>query len=68
MRPHDIEVVPPSMGAIEGTVHSIMGLGFEVQVTVALSDGSVPWVQLSRNEFRNLNVRVGSFVSIRERA
>ncbi len=29
-----------------------MELGFEVQVTVALSDGSTPWVQMSRNEFR----------------
>jgi hypothetical protein len=44
-----------------------MELGFEVQVTVALSDGTTPWVQMSRNEFRNLNVGVGSPVSIRER-
>jgi sulfate transport system ATP-binding protein len=67
VRPHDLELVRPSEGAIEGTVHSIMELGFEVQVTVALSDGTTPWVQMSRNEFRNLNVGVGSPVSIRER-
>jgi hypothetical protein len=38
-----------------------------VQVTVSLSDGSTPWVQMSRNEFRSLDVGVGSPVSIRER-
>jgi hypothetical protein len=59
--------VPPSEGAIEGTVQSIMELGFEVQLTVALSDGSAPWVQMSRNEFRSLGVEVGSPVSVRER-
>jgi sulfate transport system ATP-binding protein len=67
LRPHDLELVRPSEGAIEGTVQSVMELGFEVQVTVALSDGSTPWVQMSRNEFRDLNVGVGSPVSIRER-
>jgi sulfate transport system ATP-binding protein len=67
VRPHDLELVCFSECAIEGNVQSIMELGFEVQVTVALSDGSTPWVQMSRNEFRNLNVEVGSPVSIRER-
>jgi sulfate transport system ATP-binding protein len=67
VRPHDLELVKPSEGAIEGTVQSVMELGFEVQVTVALSDGSTPWVQMSRNEFRNLDVDVNSPVSIRER-
>src|ERR1700722_18719951 len=68
VRPHDIELVPPSVGAIEGTVQSIMELGFEVQVTVTLSDGSTPWVQLSRNEFRKLKVGVGSLFSTGKRA
>ncbi len=67
VRPHDLELVAPSEGAIEGTVQSVMELGFEVQVTVALSDGSTPWVQMSRNEFRGLDVQVGSLVSVRER-
>ena len=64
---HGIELVPTLVGAIEGTVQSVMELGFEVQITVTLSDGTTPWVQLSRNEFRDLNIGVGSFVSIRER-
>jgi sulfate transport system ATP-binding protein len=67
VRPHDLELVPPSHGAIEGTVQSVMELGFEVQVTVALSDGTTPWIQMSRNEFRDLGVTVGSAVSVRER-
>ncbi len=36
-----------------------MELGFEVQVTVAFSDGTTPWVQLSRNEFKRLDMKVG---------
>jgi sulfate/thiosulfate transport system ATP-binding protein len=67
VRPHDLELVAPSEGAIEGTVQSVMELGFEVQVTVALSDGTTPWVQMSRNEFRALRVGVGSPISVRER-
>jgi sulfate transport system ATP-binding protein len=67
VRPHDLELVAPSQGAIEGTVQSVMELGFEVQVTVALSDGTTPWVQMSRNEFRDLDIKVGSSVSVRER-
>jgi sulfate transport system ATP-binding protein len=67
VRPHDLELVRSSEGAMEGTVQSVMELGFEVQVTVTLSDGSTPWVQMSRNEFRTLGVEVGSPISIRER-
>ena len=58
----------PSGARSRASVQSIMELGFEVQVTVALSDGSTPWVQMSRNEFRTLGVEVGSPISIRERA
>jgi sulfate/thiosulfate transport system ATP-binding protein len=67
VRPHDLELVSPSLGSIEGVVTSIMELGFEIQVTVTLSDGSTPWVQMSRNEFRALDIAVGSPVSVRER-
>ncbi len=67
VRPHDLELVPPPSGEMAGTVQSVMQLGFEVQITVALSDGTSPWVQMSRNEYRDLNVEVGSSVSIRER-
>jgi sulfate transport system ATP-binding protein len=67
VRPHDLEVVSPTVGTIEGTVASIMELGFEIQVTLLLSDGSSPWVQMSRNEFRALDISTGSAVSVRER-
>jgi sulfate transport system ATP-binding protein len=67
VRPHDLELRRAGEGAIEGTVSSITSLGFEVQVVVQLSDGSSPWVQLSRNEFRELDVAVGSAISIRQR-
>lgn len=64
IRPHDQEIAPASEGAIEGAVQSIMELGFEIQVTVAVSDGST---QMSRNEFRDWDVMIGSPMSIRER-
>ncbi len=67
VRPHALELEGPGAGAIEGAVTSIVELGFEVQVTVLLSDGSMPWVQLSRNEYAALGVGVGSRISIRER-
>ena len=67
IRPHDLELVRSSESAMEGTVQSIMELGFEVQVTVALSDGSTPWVQMSRNEFRAFEVTTNSPISVRER-
>jgi sulfate transport system ATP-binding protein len=67
VRPHDLELMSPTLGTIEGTVTSIMELGFEIQVTVTLSDGSTPWIQMSRNEFRALDIEVGSAVSVRER-
>jgi sulfate/thiosulfate transport system ATP-binding protein len=67
VRPHDLELVSPSEGSIEGVVTSIMELGFEIQVTITLSDGSTPWVQMSRNEFRALGIATGSPVSVRER-
>ena len=67
VRPHDLELLRAGEGSIEGTVLSVTSLGFEVQVVVQLSDGSSPWVQLSRNEFRALHVGVGSAISIRQR-
>jgi sulfate transport system ATP-binding protein len=67
VRPHDLELVSPSVGSIEGVVTSIMELGFEIQVTITLSDGSTPWVQMSRNEFRALAITKGSPISVRER-
>ncbi len=67
VRPHDLALLAPGHGVIDGTVASITDLGFEVQVTVLLSDGSTPWVQLSRNEFDRLRLQVESPVSMRER-
>jgi sulfate transport system ATP-binding protein len=68
VRPHDLELDRPGESAIEGVVTSITELGFEVQANLHLSDGSTPWVQMSRNELRRLAVGVGSRISVRERS
>jgi sulfate transport system ATP-binding protein len=67
VRPHDLELDHPGAGAIDGVVTSVTELGFEVQANLLLSDGSTPWVQMSRNEFRRLAANVGSQISVRER-
>ena len=67
VRPHDLALLAPGHGVIDGTVSSITDLGFEVRVVVLLSNGSTPWVQLSRNEFDRLRLQVDSPVSMRER-
>lgn len=68
VRPHDLELVGVHEGTLKGRVLGIVSLGFEVQVTVELSDGSTTWVQLSRNELRSAGLRVDRLVGVRRRA
>ena len=67
VRPHDLEIVSHVEGVATGRVTSVTSLGFEVQVMVELSDGTTPWLQMSRNEFQSLNVQPGSVVALRRR-
>ena len=64
LRPHDIEVatVPHTAGAIEGSVHRMLRIGFEVRLTVLTVDGDEVSVVLTRTHARNLRLTEGATV------
>jgi len=56
IRPHDIEVLAePAPGAAEATVRRLQRVGFEVRAELS-TDGSEPWVQLTRGEADDLGL------------
>jgi sulfate transport system ATP-binding protein len=64
LRPHDIEVdtVPRTVGAIEGSVHRLLRIGFEVRLTVLTVDGDEVSVVLTRTHARSLGQTEGATV------
>lgn len=64
LRPHDIEVAtaPHSAGAIEGSVHRMLRIGFEVRLTVLTIDGDDVSVVLTRTHARALGLAEGATV------
>ena len=64
LRPHDIEVatVPHTAGAIEGSVHRMLRVGFEVRLTVLTVDGDDVSVVLTRTHARSLGLVEGATV------
>lgn len=64
LRPHDIEVaaVPHTAGAIEGSVHRMLRVGFEVRLTVLTVDGDDVSVVLTRTHARALGLVEGATV------
>jgi sulfate/thiosulfate transport system ATP-binding protein len=64
LRPHDIEVAtaPHSAGAIEGSVHRMLRVGFEVRLTVLTVDGDEVSVVLTRTHARSLGLAEGATV------
>ena len=64
LRPHDIEVEtsPKLAGAMEGTVHRLVRIGFEVRLHVLTVDGDEVSVVLTRAHARALRLEEGSTV------
>ncbi|WP_107704506.1 sulfate/molybdate ABC transporter ATP-binding protein [Nocardioides allogilvus] len=64
LRPHDIEVAtsPYTAGAIEGSVHRMLRIGFEVRLSVLTVDGEDASVVLTRTHARSLGLVEGATV------
>ena len=64
LRPHDIEVsaTPSSVGGVEGEVHRMLRIGFEVRLTVLTVNGQEVSVVLTRTHARSLGISEGSTV------
>jgi sulfate transport system ATP-binding protein len=66
VRPHDVELLlEPREGTTEGIVERIARLGFEVRVSLSLSDGTALSAQLTRAEVEELDLRDGDIVHVR---
>jgi sulfate/thiosulfate transport system ATP-binding protein len=66
VRPHDVELLlEPREGTSEGIVERIARLGFEVRVSLSLSDGTSLSAQLTRAEVEELDLRKGDIVHVR---
>jgi sulfate transport system ATP-binding protein len=65
IRPHDIEVLPEQApDSIPATVTKLLRVGFEVRAELK-TDGSEPWVQLTRGQAEELNLSTDSTVWLR---
>ena len=64
LRPHDIDVTtsPVTAGGIEGEVHRLLRIGFEVRLTVLTVAGQEVSVVMTRTHARSLGVAEGSTV------
>jgi sulfate/thiosulfate transport system ATP-binding protein len=65
VRPHDIDVRREPNGSAErATVERVVHLGFEVRADLALDDGREVWVQMTRDEAHQLDLREGTQVFV----
>ena len=68
VRPHDIEILAaPRPGATEATVTRLQRVGFEVRAELRTQD-AVPWVQLTREQADDLELREDLTVWLRSAA
>jgi sulfate transport system ATP-binding protein len=65
VRPHDIQILPDSVGGTEALVERVAHLGFEVRVELKLQDGRELWAQVTREEARQLELEEGQILSVR---
>jgi sulfate transport system ATP-binding protein len=66
VRPHELRLSPePIPGGVEAMVKRVVHLGFEVRVELELSGGEAAFVQLTRSETEELELREGDVVYLR---
>jgi sulfate/thiosulfate transport system ATP-binding protein len=66
VRPHDVELLLEAReGTTEAIVERIARLGFEVRVSLSLSDGTAISAQVTRAELEELDLHDGDIVHVR---
>jgi sulfate/thiosulfate transport system ATP-binding protein len=69
VRPHDIDVRREPNGSAEpARVERVVHLGFEVRADLALHDGREVWVQMTRDEAKQLDLEQGAQVFVATRS
>jgi sulfate/thiosulfate transport system ATP-binding protein len=69
VRPHDIDVRREPNGSAEpARVERVVHLGFEVRADLALQDGREVWVQMTRDEAKQLDLEQGAQVFVATRS
>jgi len=67
-RPHELELVGISDAAETLEVREVVRLGFEVRVILTNAEGSTTWVQLTHDQVKQINPRVGQRFGVRVRS
>lgn len=67
VRPHDVEVVPLGEAEVKGIVRDVAHTGWDVRLSVALSDATVTTVWRPRHEHEASPLGVGDEVGLRRR-
>ncbi len=66
VRPHELRLSPdPIPGGVEAMVARVVHLGFEVRVELELPGGERAYVQLTRAQTEELELRTGDVVYLR---
>jgi sulfate transport system ATP-binding protein len=67
-RPHEIELGLAGDRGLPVRITDVVRLGFEVRVVVEDLDGASSWVQLTHDEARQLDPRIGDTAVVRARS
>jgi len=67
-RPHELELATPASGEDGLRVRDVVRLGFEVRVVLEDAEGTTTWVQLTHDQAKRLNPKVGARYALRVRS
>ena len=67
-RPHELELVSTNEPGETLEVREVVRLGFEVRVILGEGEGPTTWVQLTHDQAKHLNPRVGERFGVRVRS
>jgi sulfate transport system ATP-binding protein len=67
-RPHELELVSGNAAGESFKVREVVRLGFEVRVVLESAEGSTTWVQLTHDQAKQINPKVGQSFGVRVRS